>query len=134
MYRSTGILFRPISPGSQILVSRLPDRSFFDGLDELTGYGKRRMRAVMRKLSNYRRYHAQIESHASMRGDEETNLLKSELRASRAHAYFLKKGIDRNKIDFRGMGETEPLKEDSSEYYDYRNSRMEIRLFEKKKP
>ncbi|MBE7437329.1 MAG: OmpA family protein [Spirochaetales bacterium] len=126
--RSTAILFRPIKPGSPDLVSRIPDYRAFTPLDQLTGTGKRRLRAAKRQLSSYRSYFVRVESHAAMPGGEEENLLRSEFKASRAHAYFLQKGVSRKRIDFRGMGETEPLREDSNPFLDYRNSRIEVRL------
>ncbi len=59
----------------------------------------------------------QIRAHTDARGDDDYNLRLSDRRAGSVVKYLVGKGIDKGRLDYRGMGETELL-DDCFQYED----------------
>ena len=57
----------------------------------------------------------QIRSHTDSRGDDDYNLRLSDRRAASVVKYLVKQGIDKERLESIGLGETEPL-DDCSKY------------------
>lgn len=125
----TGVLFRPLTPGDQDLVARLPERKYFDEEEqELTGEGEDMIDSVLDKLNRYRRYYVYVESHSKVEGREEENLLRTEEIAYRFFEEFSDSYWPLNRMSYQGLGETELLFEEDTPFANYRNDRIEIRL------
>ena len=129
-FRTTDILFRPVTPGGVELASNLPMRDYFDESDFLTGKGRSVSRRIRSKLGRYKRYFVHLEVHAALPGTEEENMVKTEGRATYLYNFW-KEGIGypRDRMDYRGFGETEPLgPERADPFSNYRNGRIRIYL------
>lgn len=57
----------------------------------------------------------EIRSHTDSRGNDDYNLKLSDKRAASVVKYLVEHGIDKNRLESKGMGETEPL-DDCSKY------------------
>lgn len=129
-YRTTDVLFRPTEPGGVDLESNLPMRDYFDESNFLTGKGRSVSRRIRSKLARYKRYFVHLEVHAALPGTEEENMIKTEGRADYLYNYWKEgMGYPRERMDYRGFGETEPLGgERADPFSNYRNARIRIYL------
>lgn len=50
-----------------------------------------------------------INAHTDSRGSDKYNMLLSEKRAQEAKQYLMNKGINKNRLESKGYGETKPL-------------------------
>lgn len=66
----------------------------------------------------------EIRSHTDARGNDDYNLKLSDKRAASVVTYLVGHGIDKNRLESKGMGETEPL-EDCSKYPECGDTRIE---------
>ena len=69
-----------------------------------------------------------IEGHTDATGDDAHNLDLSARRAASVKAYFVGKGIDPNRMDTSGLGETDPVADNSTEAGRQENRRVVIKL------
>lgn len=122
------VLFRPLKEASAELVARIPARGRFEEDGSLKGSGERALDRILERLPRYPRYRLSIESHMPLPGREESNMLTSEKRARAMFEYLRARGVDREQIEFRGFGETEPQMPRSDNFSNYRNERIEARL------
>lgn len=125
---NTGILFRPVSRGLTTLFSRLPAQDYFNEEFQLTGDGEDALDDVLSQLSRYGRYDVILENHSALPGREEQNLEKTERRSRSMYQFFLKQGFPKNRLKYRGHGESELAHPERTDFASYRNDRIEIRL------
>ncbi len=85
-------------------------------------------------LSRYGGYSILIEGHTDDIGEEEYNLTLSEQRAKSVMDYLITKGIEKNRLSFRGMGESSPFLPNTSEENRRRNRRVEFILIKNAAP
>lgn len=69
-----------------------------------------------------------IEAHADNRGTPERNLMWSERRAKAVADYFISKGIQPERISWKGFGDTQPVAENTTEAGRAQNRRVELKL------
>ncbi len=86
---------------------------------------------VAELLKKYSAYHVLIEGHTDDIGEEEYNLTLSEERAGSVRNYLTGKGIEKTRLDFRGMGETAPFLPNTNTENRRRNRRVEFLLIKK---
>jgi outer membrane protein OmpA-like peptidoglycan-associated protein len=74
-------------------------------------------------------------SHTDCRGSDQANLVLSQKRAQSSMEYIASRGVERNRLSFRGYGETMPVnncrcitKNDCSEYEHQMNRRTEFKV------
>lgn len=67
-----------------------------------------------------------IVGHTDMQGTSEYNMALSRERAESVKEYLVSQGIDESKLSTRGMGETEPVADNSTEQGRFRNRRIEF--------
>lgn len=127
-YITSEALLRPEKNGSVNLRMSFPDRGYFDEEDKLTSAGKRVLSEALSRLSRYPQYRVSIESHAALPGREETNLQRSERRAWNMFEYMQKNGFPRERLEYRGCGESEIRIYGDDPFAHYRNERIELRL------
>ncbi len=126
---NTETLLRPEKNGSVNLRMSFPDRGYFDEEDKLTSAGKRALSQALSRLSRYPQYRVSIESHSALPGREETNLQRSERRAWHMFEYMQKSGFPRERLEYRGCGESEIRIYGDDPFAHYRNERIELRLY-----
>jgi outer membrane protein OmpA-like peptidoglycan-associated protein len=69
-----------------------------------------------------------IEAHSDNRGTSGRNMYWSKKRAKAVADYFIAKGIDAERIHFKGYGDTQPIADNSTEEGRAKNRRVEIKL------
>lgn len=69
-----------------------------------------------------------IEAHTDNVGEEKANEELSEDRAKAVEAYLVSKGIDEDRIDTKGYGETMPIADNNTAAGRARNKRIEIKI------
>ncbi len=79
-------------------------------------------------LNRYRAYSIRIEGHTDDIGEEEYNLRLSEERAKAVMDYLITRGIARERLSFRGMGETAAFLPNTGPENRRRNRRVEFIL------
>lgn len=70
-----------------------------------------------------------IVGHTDSSGDEDYNLELSERRAQSAANYMASQGLERSRIDIEGLGEEEPIADNSTESGQQENRRVEVAIF-----
>ena len=71
-----------------------------------------------------------IQGHTDNVGSKQDNLLLSENRAEAVYSYLLKLGIDNNRVDYRGHGESRPMASNETEKGRALNRRTEFVIVE----
>lgn len=86
------------------------------------------------KLSEYLEYNSGMKiliiGHTDNIGTESYNLDLSSMRAKAVFEYLINKGIDKSRLDYKGVGFTQPLRIGDSEEDKELNRRVEIKLIE----
>ncbi|MCD4664489.1 MAG: OmpA family protein, partial [Bacteroidales bacterium] len=72
-----------------------------------------------------------IQGHTDNVGMEEKNLILSENRAKAVYEYLINLGVDINRVDYKGYGETKPLADNNTEEGRALNRRTEFVIVEK---
>jgi len=71
-----------------------------------------------------------INGHTDNKGSDNYNLLLSESRALAVYAWLVQKGIDSQRLDFKGFGEQRPLETNQTENGRQTNRRVEFEVIE----
>ena len=69
-----------------------------------------------------------MNGHTDNTGDASINLKLSESRALAVMNYLLQKGIDKNRLDYAGYGETRPITDNDSPESRDKNRRVEVKV------
>lgn len=93
----------------------------------------RHLEAWLQHMSNYPEMEIEITAHTDVRGDEQMNMVLTEVRAKNAKTYLVAKGINEARIKAVGKGETQPRNHcvESAECSDeehQQNNRLEIKI------
>lgn len=67
-----------------------------------------------------------IHGHTDNVGDAQSNLVLSEQRAKSVYSYLLQKGIASSRMEFKGFGESKPIKDNNTEAGRLKNRRTEF--------
>lgn len=86
---------------------------------------------VAELLEKYRSYDVLVEGHTDDLGEEEYNLGLSEERSKSVMDYLISEGVSKERLSFRGMGESVPFLPNTSEENRRRNRRVEFLLIKK---
>ncbi len=70
----------------------------------------------------------EIAGHTDSTGEEEDNIKLSQRRADRVKQYLVRKGIDANRIEAKGYGESQPVADNSTKEGRQKNRRTEVRI------
>jgi len=111
--------------GLKIRISNIEFK--FDS-SKLTGRAFPILDRVTEILEKYSSYNVLIEGHTDDIGEEKYNLKLSERRAKAVMEYLVDNGIDKDRLSFRGMGETTPFLPNTSSENRRRNRRVEFLL------
>ncbi len=96
--------------------------------DRLRKTGEEILGRIYEKIEKYKNYSLHVFGHTDDRGSEAENLKLSEKRAERVMRFLIQEGIPPGRIQFTGMGETQPLFQSTGEEDRRRNRRIVIRL------
>jgi OmpA-OmpF porin, OOP family len=80
-------------------------------------------------MEEYQDYSLKIHGHTDSRGDDKANQELSERRAEACLKYLLSKGIERERMEFKGFGESKPIADNRTARGRSLNRRVEFELF-----
>lgn len=78
-----------------------------------------------------RSYSVEISGHTSDRGDPEKNQMLSKKRAEAVYNYLLSSGITKERVTFRGYGQSRPIALNKTEEGREKNERIQFRITKK---
>jgi outer membrane protein OmpA-like peptidoglycan-associated protein len=70
----------------------------------------------------------QISGHTDNTGDKQRNILLSNNRAKAVTEYLISKGIDKDRLSFKGYGDSKPVVPNDSEAHKAMNRRTEFMI------
>ena len=97
--------------------------------DVVRGDARSNLNELSRSLDKYDDSNLLIVGHTDAVGRESYNQDLSERRAESAANYLISQGVDRNRIDTRGLGETEPVASNETDSGRARNRRVEVAIY-----
>lgn len=107
-------------------VFTLAGDAFASGQAQLTRGAAGSIRALGTYLSAVRGGSVQVLGHTDSQGEEAANLSLSERRAQQVRATLIEAGLARARVDARGMGEGEPVADNTNAAGRAKNRRVEI--------
>jgi outer membrane protein OmpA-like peptidoglycan-associated protein/flagellar hook assembly protein FlgD len=90
--------------------------------------GKKILNRVAAIFDKYEKYKILVEGHTDDIGNDDYNLKLSERRAQAVLDYLVSKGVERDRLKVRGMGETAPFVANKDEESRRKNRRVEFLL------
>ena len=97
--------------------------------DVVKGDARDNLRKLAESLSKYPNTELLIAGHTDSQGEEGYNQRLSERRAESAAGFLAAQGVSRGRVHTRGLGELEPVAENSSETTRQRNRRVEVAIY-----
>ncbi len=125
---SKDIPLKPIKEGEKIVL-----RNVFYELDsyELKKESRVELNKLYDLLTNNPEMDIEISGHTDSIGTNEYNITLSENRAKSVYKYLINKGIDENRLTYKGYGETEPVAPNDTPEGRALNRRTEIKVINK---
>ena len=102
--------------------------NFDTGSARLTSDSRVALDEVARTLKNQRNLKAEIVGHTDDAGNDGYNLLLSQQRAESVRQYLIGKGVAPERMVSIGMGETQPVEDNSTEEGQIANRRVEFKV------
>ena len=100
--------------------------NFLFGSDEITQEGIEILNDVVIVLNKHPEFNVKVEGHTDNVGDEELNLSLSQQRALSVMNYLISQGIDTERLNAIGYGESEPITSNSTPEGRATNRRIEF--------
>src|SRR6185503_8653586 len=97
--------------------------------DVVRGDARYNLNELSRSLDKYDDSNLLIVGHTDAVGRESYNQDLSERRAESAASYLISQGVDRNRVDTRGLGETEPVATNETDSGRAKNRRVEVAIY-----
>ena len=97
--------------------------------DVVRGDARSNLNELARSLDRYDESNLLIVGHTDAVGRESYNQDLSERRAESAASYLISQGVDRNRVDTRGLGETEPVATNETDSGRAKNRRVEVAIY-----
>jgi outer membrane protein OmpA-like peptidoglycan-associated protein/flagellar hook assembly protein FlgD len=107
---------------------RISNIQFGYDSDKILPQGTKILNRVATIFDKYARYKVLIEGHTDDTGDEGYNLKLSERRAQSVKDYLISKGVDKDRLKVRGMGESSPFVPNKDDESRRKNRRVEFLL------
>jgi outer membrane protein OmpA-like peptidoglycan-associated protein len=108
------------------LVFTIPDVLFEEGKADLRIDAKRELLAIATSLKEHPNQRVLIEGHTDSTGSSPRNHELSLRRSTMVETFFLKQGIDPERIEVRGRGEEQPIASNATVAGRQQNRRVEI--------
>lgn len=102
----------------------------FDKADLLPGYEKE-LDKLADLMTDFPYMRVEIEGHTDDQGSDDYNLKLSDVRAKAVVDYLLKKKVEKERLTWKGYGESKPLMPNTSEANRAVNRRVEFRVVER---
>jgi len=83
---------------------------------------------VMDWLNQNPKLHVEISGHTDSEGSEDYNLELSNRRAGTVARYLIEQGVNAQRIQFKGYGETQPIASNETEQGRAKNRRIEMKI------
>ena len=114
---------QPIEKGATIVLKNI----FFEtGKFELQNESKSELDKLVGLLNDNPNLKIQIDGHTDNVGQEKDNLQLSNNRAKSVVGYLLSKGINQQRLSYKGFGSTRPVADNSSDTGKAQNRRTEL--------
>jgi outer membrane protein OmpA-like peptidoglycan-associated protein len=102
----------------------------FDKAELLPGYEKE-LDKLVDLMTDFPFLRVEIEGHTDDQGSDDYNAKLSEARAKAVVDHLLKKKVEKERLTWKGYGESKPLKPNTSEEHRAINRRVEFRVIER---
>ena len=121
------IYLEPVSTGAKTILNNI-----FFAVDayELDPRSRTELREIIQFLEDNPEISIRIEGHTDNTGSESYNMELSGKRAKAVYDYLLAKGIDKERLSYKGFGMLKPLAENTTEENRALNRRIEFRIVE----
>ncbi len=125
------IPLKPIQEGQKIVL-----RNIFYEVDsyELKKESRAELNKIILFLENNPHVNIQINGHTDSTASKDYNLQLSELRAKEVVKYLNQKGISKERLSYKGYGETKPVASNATEEGRARNRRTEMMIVSSARP
>ena len=122
------IPLKPIEVGETVVLNNI----FFD-YDEykLLPSSKVELNRLVNLLKNNPEMEIRIQGHTDSQGDEEYNEKLSENRAKSVYNYLVEHGISKERLSYKGFGESQPIADNDTEEGRAKNRRTEFEVIRK---
>jgi OmpA-OmpF porin, OOP family len=110
---------------------RLNNLYFETGKDEILVKSYDELNKLLNLMEENPSMKIRVEGHTDNRGDAPKNKILSLDRAMAVRNYLVSKGIESDRIEFTGYGDTKPLNDNLNEADRHKNRRVEIVILEK---
>ncbi|WP_299757317.1 OmpA family protein [uncultured Pontibacter sp.] len=119
------VYLEPIKSGAAMVLNNL----FFDtGKYNLEKNSKTELDKLIAFMKQNPQVKIEISGHTDDVGSDKANQLLSERRAKSVVDYLAQKGVDKNRIRYKGYGESKPVQPNTSEENRQLNRRIEMRI------
>lgn len=98
-----------VEDGEPLQILQIEYLNFDFGQGELLEQAAKTLDELIAQLLEFPEMEIRIESHTDSRGDDEENMLLSKQRAKTTFDYIISKGVDSERAQYRGFGETQLL-------------------------
>lgn len=105
---------------------RLNHVYFFTGKAEITNSSYRELNKLLEMMEKNPELKIRVDGHTDNQGNPELNMELSKKRAQAVRNYLIEQGINGERIETKGWGETKPLTDNSNEIERQKNRRVEI--------
>lgn len=102
--------------------------NFLSGSAELTEQAKTALQRPARVMLEHPDLVLDVRAHTDALGSAEANMQLSQLRAQSVQQFFVAYGVQKQRLQVAGLGETEPVASNSTESGRRQNRRVEFRL------
>ncbi|MDX5443800.1 MAG: OmpA family protein, partial [Hymenobacteraceae bacterium] len=119
------VYLKPIKAGASIVLNNL----FFDtGKYTLEQKSKTELNKLITFMQQNKNVKIEISGHTDDVGSDQDNQVLSEKRAKSVVDYLAQNGISKDRIRYKGYGESKPVKENTSEENRRMNRRIELKV------
>lgn len=101
---------------------------FLSGKASLTNASSEILNQVLDVLNKYPDFNLKISGYTDNLGNDTKNLILSENRAKACFQYFVNKGIDKSRMTYQGLGETNPIADNATAQGRAKNRRVVFEL------
>ncbi len=108
----------------------LPEIKFQTQSSRLTESGSRILDVVANVLQRYPGVRVEVGGHTDAQGDEQLNMQLSRDRASSVHRYLVSRGVDPDRLEVQGYGETVALADNDTPEGRAKNRRIEFKVIQ----
>jgi OOP family OmpA-OmpF porin len=118
-----------IQPNSTIVLKNV---QFEYGKSNLIANSYSDLNKVLAIMNKNPKMSIEISGHTDNKGNEKSNLALSNERAKTVYTYLISQGIEKQRIEFKGYGSSQPIADNETEFGQQLNRRVEIKILKVK--